>query len=226
MPKPSPDNNKARTKSHKDLYSQHPEYDPLLNHKLSLLYKGGFDIQRYAKLFLKRLPGLESPQAYQSRLEGCSYVPYLSEYITLLGASLFSEELEMKTPADSQDPSTAGSEMVDDFYKEFSRSCDLNGRSFHQFMHDQLECSLYQLKVYIAVDFPQQDPTLPAPVNRKQEKEMGLSRGYAYTIPYDNVIDWKKDDSTGNFIWMKEFEEVLPDDDPLAIPRHYFQFRN
>lgn len=210
------------TKSHKELYSCNDEYNPQLNEKLSLLYQGGFAIQQKASLFLEKLQGLENDKAYQSRLKCTAYIPYLSEFITQFGASLFSEELEVKPPADQQDGSTQGDPMEDDFYKLFIGDCDLNGRSLHQFMQDVFECALHQLKVYIGLDFPRASEI---PINRLEEEMMGLSKGYLYTIPYENVIDWKKDDRTKKYIWLKTFEECFPDDNPLEEAKHYFMFK-
>jgi hypothetical protein len=209
-------------KLHKDLYSCHEEYCPTLNEKLCLLYQGGFAIQQNAQLFLDRLEGLESPKAYQRRLKCTAYIPYLSEFITQFGASLFSEELEVKPPGDAEDGSTQGDEMQDDFYKMFIQDCDLNGKSLHQFMQDVFECALHQMKVYVGMDFPKANKQ---PINRLEEKMMGLSKGYLYTIPYDNVIDWKKDERTHKYIWLKIFEECFPDDDPMVEAKHYFQFK-
>ena len=209
-------------KSHKELYSQHEEYDPLLNEKLGLLYQGGFAIQSKASLFLKQLQGIESGQSYQARLSCAAYLPYLSEFITQFSSSLFSENLEVKVPGDADDTSTPGEDQTDDFYKEFIQDCDLNGRSFHQFMQDVFEASMHQIKVYVGLDFPKANQL---PNSLIEEEMMGLSKGYAYTIPYCNVIDWKKEQRSGKFIWLKLFEECFPNDDPLLINTHYFQFK-
>ena len=208
------------TKQHKDLYSQHEEYDPLLNKKLQLLYQGGFAILKQADLFLERLGGLETMKAYQTRLKSVAYIPYLSEFITQFSASLFSESLEVNAQGDASDTSTAGEDMTDDFYKEFLECCDLERRSFHQFAQDTLEKGLSELCVYVSLDFPKGER-----LNRAQEKAQGLDRGYICTIPYENVIDWKIDPATGKFIWVKEFEECLTNDSPTEEVKHYFQFK-
>ena len=196
------------------------KYDPLLNKKLKLLYQGGFKILQNADLFLERMQGIETNKAYQTRLKAVSYIPYLSEFITQFSASLFSESLEVKAQGDAQDASTLGDDMTDDFYKEFLEECDLERRTYHQFAQDTLEKALSELCVYVSLDFPKGERT-----NRAQEKAKKLDRGYICTIPYENVIDWKINPSTGKFIWVKEFEEVMVDDDPTIEPMHYFQFR-
>ena len=210
------------TKSHKDLFSVNDDYQPDLNEKLRLLYHGGFEIQQCADKFLTRLDNLETPQAYQARKNGVAYIPYLSEFSTQFSSSLFSEQLEVKSPADADDSSTSGEDTTDDFYKMFIQDCDGNGRSLHQFMQDVFDQSLYELKVYVGRDFPKANEL---PNNLLEEEAMGLSKGYAYTIPYDNVIDWKIDPRTGKFIWLKIFTECFPDDDPLSPPTHYFSFK-
>lgn len=207
-------------KTYKELYSTHCEYKPELNEKLKLLYEGGYAIKERADLFLDRLSQLESPQAYNSRLKSISYIPYLSEFITQFSASLFSEPLEVKQQSDAPDATTAGEPMEDDFYKQFLESCDLERRSYHQFAQDILEKALDEICVYVSLDFPKGERT-----TRAQEKAQGLDRGYACVVPYCNVIDWKIDTSTGKFIWVKEFEEIFPDDDPIIEQKHYFQFR-
>lgn len=212
----------ATTKKHKDLYSENNCYNPLLNKKLNLLYKGGFRIQDNAELFLNRLPGLETPQAFDERKKCVSYIPYLSEFCTQFSATLFSEPLEVKTPADGPDGDTTGTAMPDDFYKEFIMNCDRKGTSIHQFMQDCLNKSLYELCVYVGLDFPKAEDQ---PTNLLEEEAMGLSQGYAYTIPYENVIDWKKDVMTGKYLWIKIWEECFPDDDPTSPPSHYYQFK-
>lgn len=214
----------SNTKSHKQLWSCSKDYNPLLNLKLRLLYQGGFAIQERSDLFLEKLQGLESNQAYQLRKKSVSYVPYVSEYITQFGASLFSEELEVKPAADNNDSSTIGEPMEDDFYKQFIQHCDLKGRSLHQFMHDNLETALSELTVYIGMDFPKQDPNR-IPNNKLQQKQMGLLNGYFYTIPYECVVDWKIDEETGRYVWLKTFEDVCLNDDPLAEPKHKYRFK-
>jgi hypothetical protein len=208
-----PSNN---VKSHKDLYSENTQFHADLNKKLCLLYEGGFSIQQQASLFLEQMKGLETPQAYQSRLKAAAYIPYLSEFITQFAASLFSEELEVKEPADANDPDTEGVPMQDDVYKQFLEDCDMNGTSLHQFMHSVFEHASYELGVYVGTDFPLSDGLI---TSRYAEKEAKSDRPYLYTIPYSQVVDWKKDDN-GRFIWVKLFEEVFPNDDPFAQNTH------
>src|SRR5271166_398917 len=141
-------------KTHKDLYTTHEEYCPELNQKLCLLYKGGFDIQKHAELFLTRLDNFETSQAFQTRKSCVSYIPYLSEFATQFSSSLFSEMLEVKAPGDADDPTTIGQDTTDDFYKMFIQDCDGNGRSIHQFMQDIFDKALYELHVYVGRDFP------------------------------------------------------------------------
>ena len=208
------------TKTYKELFSTHDDYDPLLNTKLQLLYQGGFSILENAGLFLERLPQLESKQAYESRLKAVAYIPYLSEFITQFSASLFSETLEVKEQGDASDSTTAGEAMTDDFYKEFLEACDAERRTFHQFAQDLLEKALSELCAYVTLDFPRGER-----FNRAYERANKLDRGYACCIPYNTVIDWKIDDATGKFIWTKEFESVCPNDDPMTVSTHYYQFR-
>lgn len=207
-------------RKHSELYSTHAEYDPELNLRLQLLYEGGFRILKHANIFLERMPQLETKQAYDSRLKCVAYIPYESEFITQFSASLFSETLEVIQQTDAPDPDTLGQPMTDDFYKQFLESCDYKRRSFHQFMQDSLEVALSELCCYITLDFPKGER-----LTRAQEKADGLDRGYACTVPYCNVIDWKVDPATGKFIWVKEFEEIFPDDNPLIEPQHYYQFK-
>jgi hypothetical protein len=208
------------SKLYKELYTTHCDYDPLLNLKLQLLYQGGYQILTNAHLFLDQLKGIESNKAYQQRLKAIAYLPYLSQFITQFSASLFSETLEVKQQADAPDPSTQGDDMEDDFYKLFLECCDLERRSFHQFAQDILEKALSEICVYVSLDFPQ-----GLRLNRAQEKADGLDQGYACLIPYQNVIDWKIDPATGKFIWVKEYEEIIIQDDPIQVPTHYFQFK-
>jgi hypothetical protein len=210
------------TKTHKELFSVNDEYNPELNEKLRLLYEGGYAIKDKADLFLKQLKGIETRQAYDERKSCVSYIPYLSEFITQFSASLFSEQLEVKVPGDATDDSTLGEDMTDDFYKMFMQNCDENGKSFHQFMQDVFDTALYELKVYVGIDFP---TATEMPNNLAEEEALGLSKGYAFTIPYNSVIDWKKDHKNHTFIWLKTFDECFPDDDPYMVPTHYFQFK-
>lgn len=201
-------------KSYKELYSAHAEYDPLQNHKLCLLYEGGFAIQKEAPLFLEQLKGLESGPAYQARLKCSAYIPYLWEFTSEFSSSLFSETLEVKP--------TEESELLDDYYAEFIKDCDLNGTSLHAFFHNVFERALYELQVYVGLDFPKSDEL---PNSLLEEESLGLSKGYAYTVPYNNVIDWKCDPKSHKFIWVKMYEECFPNDNPLTPRVHYFQFK-
>lgn len=210
------------TKTYKELWSTHQEYDPELNRKLKLLYEGGFEIMKEsnAVLFLKRLDQLEKEKAYKNRLACAAYIPYLSQFITTFTSSLFSIPMEVKAQGDAFDNTTSGQDMTDDFYKEFLEDCDQQHRTYHQLSQDIAEKALSELCVYVCMDFPKGER-----INRAQEKANGLDKGYAYLVPYCNVIDWKIDDSNNQFIWTKEYEEVLVNDDPMGEPMHYFQFR-
>src|SRR5579872_5059905 len=144
-------------KTHKELYSCNDDYKPELNCKLRLLYQGGYAIKEQASTFLPKLNGLETAQAYRNRVSSVSYMPYLWEFGSQFSTSLFSEQLEVKTPGDANDKSTEGNDTTDDFYKLFIQNCDGNGRSIHQFMQDVFEAALYELTIYVGMDFPKPD---------------------------------------------------------------------
>lgn len=209
--------------THKDLYSTNDDYCPELNHKLKLLYQGGFAIQKEAGLFLEQMNGLETSSAYKERLKAVSYLPYLSEFVTQFTASLFSEELEVKPPPDAEDTTTQGEDVKDNFYKSFMQNCDLNGRSFHQFMQDCTEVALTELCAYPALDFPRPQEG----ISRLIEETDVANKGKAFVIPYNIIIDWKIDAATGKFIWVKMFEDIYPDNDPYSVASqlHYYQFK-
>jgi ParB-like nuclease domain len=200
-------------------------YDPEHLEKMSLLYKGGYQIMESAQMFMKKL-SIESMNSYKERLQCTSYLPYMSQFIDNFSSSLFSDDLRVKEAADADDPDTLGGVVnSDDFYKLFSSNADLMNNSFHNLMKDTFTESLYSKCAYLGLDFKNLPEGEDLPENLLEEEDSGLSRAYMYDIDPASVIDWKFNPLTDKFMWVKIRNEVIIQDDPLLEAMKKVQFK-
>jgi hypothetical protein len=205
---------------------RHPEYKPLMQRieRQQLLYKGGYDIQKQAKLFLKKHP-IETAQQYEERVRGAAYFPFISQFVDNVSAALFSDDLKMRDGMQGQtddgyqsDDLESSTETLDPVYADFAVNCDLKNTSYHNWEKDRFTEALYQTLVYIGADFPANDTT---PVSKKDEEEQGTSQPYTFTLDPHCVINWKfRDDDEQKLEWCVLEYDIPIEPSPLIEPKH------
>ena len=214
--------NSGQSKTWKELKSYHKEYDAKLNLRLQLLAQGGYSIKKNAKMFLPQIGSIEKTEAYKDRLQCSAYIPMLSQFGTQITSSLFSEPLHIKIQADAKDQKTPGKpiDVNDDFYTSFINNVSGdNSPSLHSFMQNEvLKKSLYELCSYVCVDFPSGTDNI---INRSQEEKVQSDYVYMYSIPYEQIIDYKLN-ADGSFSWLKWDKEIIFDDDPFTRNKHQY----
>lgn len=210
---------------YKILNKTNVEYDAELITKMDLLYDGGYEIMDHADLFLTKL-SIESQKSYNERLKCAAYMPYLSQFVDHFSSSLFSDDLMVREAADADnDDSLGGTSGDENFYKLFASNCDGLGNSLHNFMKDTFTESLYCYYSYVGVDFSMLDDNEDKPQTLLEEEARGLNKAYLYDIDPMTVIDWKKDDASQKFEWIKIKNEICVQDDPLGEPMKQVQFK-
>jgi len=200
-------------------------YDSELITKMDLLYDGGYEIMDNASLFLTKL-SIESQKSYNERLQCAAYMPYLSQFVDHFASALFSDDLMVREAADAEDEGTLGGTSGDEnFYKLFASNCDGMNNSLHNFTKDIFTESLYCYYSYVGVDFSKLDDNEDKPQTLLEEEARGLDKAYLYDIDPLTVIDWKKDDASQKFEWVKLKNEICVHDDPLAEPMKMVEFK-
>lgn len=173
------------------LAQKHPTYAGREWEEMDDLYAGGYQILRNAARYLPQMIG-ETNARYEERVRIAAYISYLGQVVDFFVANLFSQELRVTPAADAGDPTTPGG-MPDDptFYTLFARDADRRGTPFPMLMRKALTNALVKGRALIAIDFPR---ATDAPRNRAEEEALGLSRGYTFEIPIEELYDWEHDD--------------------------------
>lgn len=169
------------------LNREHPQY--LCNREMwqryQDLYAGGEQLRRRAAQYLVRRQK-EPNEVYQERLSRVFYENYLGSIVDWYAATLFRTE-----PAISF-------EGAADFYSEFLRDADLEGRSLLEFCRKAFIQALIFQRSYALIDFPR----IPGqPRTRAEEDALGTSRAYLVNYSPVDLINWRLDDH-GNFEWV------------------------
>lgn len=159
------------------LKQTNPEYRPNLWSMLDDLYVGGFQILANARKYLKRQVD-EHEERYAERLEHAEYINYLGMVVDAYAANLFAQE-PVVTSADG--------EKLEEFWAEFAKNANLKGDDFSRLLHGVFSTAILKKRCHIACDFPASD-TIPD--NRAEEDALGTTRGYAFELSPEELIDW------------------------------------
>lgn len=167
------------------LKATHPDFDAAQIRRLSLLFRGGYEILRNANLFVPKTPG-ETDERYQHRLKLASYVNHLAPVIGYITGSLFATSLVVTPGGDADDASTPGEEAPDEFWLEFAKDADRCGRDFSSLAQETVAQALLHRRAVLCVDLP------PAPeaVSRADEEAAGGGRGYVVPLPVEALRNW------------------------------------
>src|SRR5579884_1482675 len=169
------------------LNREHPQYqcNREMWQRYQDLYAGGEQLRRRAAQYLVRRQK-EPNEVYQERLSRVFYENYLGSIVDWYAATLFRTE-----PAISF-------EGAADFYSEFLRDADLEGRSLLEFCRKAFIQALIFQRSYALIDFPR----IPGqPRTRAEEDALGTSRAYLVNYSPVDLINWRLDDH-GNFEWV------------------------
>jgi hypothetical protein len=194
------------------LRQQNPAYTAARWEELNDLYVGGYPLADKASQYLPRFVG-ETRDRYAERLRAASYLNYLAPIADTFVAYLFDQELTLTQAADAADPKTAGSVPNDDgFWEAFAHDVDLCGTPLVRLLRQVFTTALVKGKAVVAVDLP---PQTDAPVNRADEDALDATRGYAFEVAPEALLDWEYDER-GRFAWAILHRLVARRDTPEA----------
>lgn len=158
------------------LNQKNPDYKPALWETLDDLYVGGFQIIEKAARYIKKQVN-ERQDLYEQRLEHAEYVNYLGMVVDSYAANLFAQEPVV----------TADKGDLDAFWKDFAKNANLKGDDFSRVMREVFTTSLLKQRAYIACDFPVIEAEAET---RAEEDALGKTRGYAFELCPEELIDW------------------------------------
>lgn len=183
--------------------------------ELDDLYAGGYVIQAHAAKYLPILAS-ENPMRFEDRKRCAAYIGYLGQIIDYFTSSLFSQELNVAEAVDADDANTAGGSADKVFWPAFAHDADLTGNAFTKIERKVFLKSALKKRGILALDFPAQEETTLIQ-SRADEDSIGTSRGYAFELPIEQLINWKIG-KFGGFQWAVLYRCFIPDDKPL-MPR-------
>lgn len=159
------------------LKQTNPEYRAALWRKLDDLYVGGFQILANAKEYIKRQVN-EKEERYIERLEQAEYINYLGMVVDSFAANLFAQQPIVTNAEDG---------TLDDFWETFGKDANLKGDSVSQVLREVFTTAILKQRGYVACDFPATDTQ---PNSRADEDALGSTRGYAFELTPEELIDW------------------------------------
>lgn len=208
------------------LNQTHGQYDPGLCERLRLLYVGGYEIIKSAKVFLPK-HHREPQNDYDFRLKYSAYENHLAPLIGFISGALFNLPLEI-TPA----AKIGGEKSWPDakFYPDFLLDVDREGTPFYQFMRVATNDALLYRRALVGIDMP---PKVEGAENRLQEDEAGGARAYLFRVDLSELINWEKQDkpipglkSLRAFQWCVLKRKVVDRSSPFAdASRYRYRFR-
>jgi hypothetical protein len=178
------------------LAQKHPEYLGDTWEELSILYRGGYDLDVHSDWKRRLLPQCvgEHPGRYEERLRASKYINYLAQVIDFYGSAVFQRPVSVAVSPDN----SGGDQPNDDAYESFAEDASQRGESFGKLLKQCLTNSLICGKAILAVDFPAVPEDRPA--TRLEEEAMRLNRPYAWSVDPLELIDWQRD-GDGTFRW-------------------------
>lgn len=204
---------KSDTRPYGLLKQTHEDHDAGLIQKLNDLYEGGFKIIKRAGKYLVKCVN-EHDERFKERCTTTSYQPYFGQIVDQFTSDVFGQPLAIKPASDAKDPKTPGEYPDADYYTTFEKDVDREGKLFIDLMVEVLRCALKHRCALVAYDAPKNDGDAPA--SKADEDAKGLRRIYAYSVPIEQLIDWKCKRGGREFQWAIlnkiEQERETPDD--------------
>jgi hypothetical protein len=177
------------------LKQTNPEYRADLWRKLDDLYVGGFQILERAKDYIPLQVG-ESPDRYAERLSHAEYVNYLGMVVDSYAANLFAQKPVV---------TSEGGGELEAFWSEFAKNANLKGDDFSRVMREVFTSAILKQRSFIACDFPASDVV---PNTRADEDALGSTRGYAFEVCPEELIDWNYADVVRRTVPLKSGAQV------------------
>lgn len=172
------------------LCQTNPEYRIDLWRKLDDLYAGGFQILEHAERYIPRQVN-EREDLYKERLEHAEYINYLGMVVDSFAANLFAQEPVV---------APAGEEQLEPFWADFGKNANLKGDDASRVMREVFTTSLLKRRAFIACDFPATDTV---PNTRADEDALGTTRGYAFELFPEELVDWGYADVVRRVVALK-----------------------
>ena len=177
------------------LRQTHPEYRASLWRKLEDLYVGGFQILDRAKEYIPIQVG-ELPDRYAERISHAEYINYLGMVVDSYAANLFAQEPVLTSES---------GEQLEPFWAEFGKNANLKGDDFSRVMREVFTTAILKQRSYIACDFPASDIV---PNTRADEDALGSTRGYAFEVCPEELVDWNYADVVRRTVPLKSGAQV------------------
>jgi hypothetical protein len=210
-PKAAPALVKPGQATYGTLRQRNPAYDGKMLEQLEDMYVGGYQIQKKAKDYMVQLDG-ETSVRMSERARIASYTNWFGQIVNQFVSDLFTQHLAVMPAADADNPNTPG-EMPDKvFYGDFQSNVDLRRNSFDDLMRACICQALKKRVALVQIDAPADGS--PAP-NKAIQDATDDGRIYAYEVPVEQLIDWRKDDQ-GQFVWAIVQKRQVEREDPLA----------
>ena len=169
------------------LNREHPQYHAKRGmwQRYQDFYLGGEQLRQNAGAYLVRRQK-EPAEVYQERLSRVFYENYLGSIVDWYAATLFRNE-----PAITFDGPA-------EFYTEFLKDSDLEGRSFLEYCRRAFIQALVFQESHALIDFPR---VRARAETRAEEDALGKSRAYLVNYAPTELINWRLD-RRGNFEWV------------------------
>lgn len=199
MPPASP------TLKYRRLKQTHPEYDGGYWREIRALYEGGKRLLRDPTLIeqlFPRQPG-ETAESYGARKAVIFYVSHLGTIIDFIVAGLATDPARLVPPAD-ESAKEGERPTLEEFYAEFEKDCSPVGgekQPFAELLRDVARTGLLLGRWWTLVDLPKAPADAPAPRTEKEQIDAGLLEGYAVEIAPECVLDWERDEVSGELLW-------------------------
>lgn len=188
---------------YKRLKETHPEYDVAYWCELRALYEGGRKLLRNPEVFDRLFPrhAGETDTSYQERKKRAFYVNHLGTVIDFVVAGLAQDPARLLPPG-----AKPGIEVqLEEFYASFAEDCSPPGgaeQSFADLLRENGRTGLLLGRWWTLVDLPRppRDPGA-APESEADQRAAGLLDGYAVELAPECVLDWERDETSGELLW-------------------------
>ncbi len=182
---------------------QHPTYAPGVWEELDVLFKGGTALNDgWRQRFLPRHVN-ETPERYVERLHAAAYLNYFGRVTNFFASSVFCKALHVRPARGSVDEKA---------YSAFAEDADGAGNGVELVLKDALTTAMVKRRALVAVDMPRADV---AAATLLEEERLGLGAPYAYELPVEQLIDWRKNER-GGYRWCMIRRILCDRDEPEA----------